>query len=76
MYIRLLPSTAELNVVQGMCEVNETITAESRDGALVLANKYSRGAYHPDVYMFIEFNGKEVQQVVANNVIIGFVEQE
>ena len=75
MYLRTL-SNVKLTVTSGMVEVNEYIEEMSIEDALKAANDFNIGKLHSDVYVVIQYNGKNVIQIVTDNKIVAFAEQD
>lgn len=76
MYATLLGSETIVTVTQGMCEVSETTENITVFEALKIANDFNTCKLHPDAYVMITYEGKELNQIVSGVKIVGFVEPE
>ena len=73
MYQHLLDKDDEVQVTEGFCEDDETTVTMLAHEALAQANDFNEQRYHPDVYVVIKQGNTELQQVVQDHHIIGFM---
>ena len=65
-YCTLLQADQLVELTEGMCDVDESIYTVTVETALVELNYYNIGKYHPDVYVIVKHEGKEVLEMIES----------